>query len=673
MKSNGLTVSKKIALVGLVPLCFLLINVGIVIKSRNNDMKTLKIMRSNLQMQMAASELIGHLQRERGRTAMFLSGGSSIEDVEVLRRKTDESLPSWELAREQAQIGSSTYLERTRGMKSDLEVIRNRYETQSPSLQARQIGEYTEIIGSLMDLQTEAANAKTTKGFGKVMTSVIILEVARENAGLLRANLSSLIARNAPLSDEEVAFLIRVKASTDAALESPALSLSDEILSMLKSMRDSLSWKETDRIFSLIIQKAAIGDFGVTGEQFWTPASRRVDDIAKLMEHSLIDMNQRLDKIIGDMKQENILFIVVYIFMILATVAFVVLVSGGIIRRIRSVAVSMDEIAQGAGDLTKRLSVRGQDEVAALAEAFNRFGENMQQMIQQIAGNTQKLTGSITHLSAIALETASSAKESSSRSQTVAAAAEEMNVSVLSMAEIMERASQNLGSVASAMEEMAATITEIAENTTNARTRTKQAAEQAESFSRIMRELGLAAEEIGKVTETINGISEQTNLLALNATIEAARAGEAGKGFAVVANEIKELARQTAHATHDIRDRINGIQAASEKAETDMSGILEGIQNLNGIVSTIAEAIEQQALAVGEVSVNVSDASVSVDEANTQSHEMSEASGEIARQIASVSEVSVQIRNASSQVMKTIDEQSGIAGELHNQVGRFIV
>ncbi len=673
MNSHGLTVAKKIALVGLVPLCFLLVNIGLDIRNVLNELQTMKTMQSNIRMQTTASELIDHLQRERGRTAMYLAGGSSLDDVKSLRGKTDDSFPAWKEALSHARIGANPLLERTTGMESLLQEIRSRYETPDPSLQTRQIGEYTEIIGNLMALQSAAANAKTSKGFGKIMTSVLILETARENAGQLRANMSGFIARRTALSDEEFSRVIRLKAATDAGLESPALALSDEIFSTMKTMRSSQPWQETDRIFNLVLKNASTGNFDVTADQFWEPISRKVDDIASLIGQSLAEMDQSLNQVIEDMKQDAFLSVALSILMFFVTTVFVLWVSGSIIRRLRLVTLSMDEIAQGEGDLTRRLSVRGQDELAALAGAFNRFGENMQQMIRQIADNTLRLTASTTQLSFIAHQTTAGAEESSSRSQSVAAAAEEMNVSATTMAASMERASQNLNSVASAMEEMSATISEIAGSTSNASVRTEQAAEQAEGFSRIMRELGLAAEEIGKVTETINGISEQTNLLALNATIEAARAGEAGKGFAVVANEIKELAKQTASATHDIRDRINGIQAASAKAESDMGGIVEAIQNLNRIVGTIAEAIEQQASAVAEVSANVSDASASVEEANTQSHEMSAVSGEIAQQIATVSEASVQIRHASTQIMKTIDEQSGIAGELQNQVGRFIV
>ena len=186
----------------------------------------------------------------------------------------------------------------------------------------------------------------------------------------------------------------------------------------------------------------------------------------------------------------------------------------------------------------------------------------------------QTVASASTELLAISEQTSSGSRESTSRAQTVAAAAEEMSVSTVSVAAGMEQTSTNLSSVASATEEMTATIGEIAGNTEKARGTTDQAAQQADKFAGVMRDLELAAQEIGKVTETITGISAQTNLLALNATIEAARAGAAGKGFAVVANEIKELAQQTAAATGDIKNKIAGIQNATGSAMTDIEKIV---------------------------------------------------------------------------------------------------
>ena len=135
---------------------------------------------------------------------------------------------------------------------------------------------------------------------------------------------------------------------------------------------------------------------------------------------------------------------------------------------------------------------------------------------------------------------AAGSEQTSGKSNQVAAAAEEMSANMNSVAAASEQASTNVQMVAAASEQMSATINEIAGNTEKGRSITGDAVHQAKNVSARVAELGKAAVDVGKVTETINEISEQTNLLALNATIEAARAGEAGKGFAVVASEVTD-------------------------------------------------------------------------------------------------------------------------------------
>jgi len=118
----------------------------------------------------------------------------------------------------------------------------------------------------------------------------------------------------------------------------------------------------------------------------------------------------------------------------------------------------------------------------------------------------------------------------------------------------------NIGMVAAAAQEMTATVTEIARRAEAGRSIAAGAVEESRQASQRLEQLGQAAQEIDQITGVITDISEQINLLALNATIEAARAGEAGKGFAVVAQEIKALAQQTAQATEEIQQRVEGIK-----------------------------------------------------------------------------------------------------------------
>jgi methyl-accepting chemotaxis protein len=147
---------------------------------------------------------------------------------------------------------------------------------------------------------------------------------------------------------------------------------------------------------------------------------------------------------------------------------------------------------------------------------------------------------------------------------------------------------------------MSATVNEIAQHTEKARTISNNAVIQAETTSENVQQLSLSADEIGRATEVISEISGQTNLLALNATIEAAHAGEAGKGFAVVANEIKELAGQTAGATQEINEKVVSIQSSTTRTTTELKEILDIIQKVDEIVTTIATAVEEQSASTSE-------------------------------------------------------------------------
>lgn len=330
-------------------------------------------------------------------------------------------------------------------------------------------------------------------------------------------------------------------------------------------------------------------------------------------------------------------------------------------------------IAEGEGDLTRRLELTSQDELGELARWFNVFAGKIQDLVKQVSGNVVMLASASMELTAVSEKTAAGARESTARAQTVAAAAEEMSANTASVAAGMEQASGNLSSVATATEEMTATIGEIAGNTEKARNTTGQAAQQADSFAVVMRELGSAAQEIGKVTETIAGISAQTNLLALNATIEAARAGAVGKGFAVVANEIKELAHQTAAATGDIKSKIAGIQAVTGSAVADIEKIVRVIREVNQIVTVIAAAIEEQSAVTKDVASNVAQASSGVKDANGQAGEMATVSKDIAKDIAKVSATSGEITNASIQVQATARDLAKVAGDIKNLLSRFKV
>jgi methyl-accepting chemotaxis protein len=186
-----------------------------------------------------------------------------------------------------------------------------------------------------------------------------------------------------------------------------------------------------------------------------------------------------------------------------------------------------------------------------------------------------------------------------------------------------------------------------------------------------MNQLGQAAREIGKVTETITEISSQTNLLALNATIEAARAGSAGKGFAVVANEIKELAQQTAAATEDIKSRIAGVQSSTAGSIAEIGKISQVIREVSDIVSTIAAAIEEQATVTKDIARNIGEATGGVRDANVRVAESSQVTQSIAQEIAGVDRATRTMADGSENVRASATDLSKLAEALQATVAKF--
>ncbi|HXP60735.1 MAG TPA: methyl-accepting chemotaxis protein [Dongiaceae bacterium] len=351
---------------------------------------------------------------------------------------------------------------------------------------------------------------------------------------------------------------------------------------------------------------------------------------------------------------------------------FGVLVTRSITRPIAAVVELLDRISQG--DLTQLVPAAlhaREDEAGDLARSLARLCASLRRSFQEVSNCTGSLTVMSGGLRASSERISAKAQATSGKSQAVAAAAEQTSVNTASVAAGMEQASTNLASVASATEEMSATVGEIAANSSKARTVTEQAGAQAQAAAALVNQLGQAAVEIGKVTETITNISAQTNLLALNATIEAARAGAAGKGFAVVANEIKELARQTATATEDIKAKIGGVQASTTSAMGEIEKITRVVQEVSALVASIAAAIEEQATVTKDVAANISQASIGVRGANENVAQTTGASKSIAQDVATISLQGQLLKDESTHAQEDGDALQGLSKHLREVVSQF--
>lgn len=328
-----------------------------------------------------------------------------------------------------------------------------------------------------------------------------------------------------------------------------------------------------------------------------------------------------------------------------------------IVKPINRVVNALKDIAEGEGDLTRRLQVNTQDEIGELARWFNIFVDKIHSVVSSFRETSDNLSESSIEL----LATTEKTNEGIVRQQTeidlVASAVTQMSSTVQEVA-------RNVGSAAHDAEEADAQAgqgQQIVQKTMRA---IEELAGDIERAAEVITRLQQESDNIGSVLDVIGGIAEQTNLLALNAAIEAARAGEQGRGFAVVADEVRTLASRTQTSTQEIQEMIERLQAGAKEAVSVMEKGKEQVSDSVGFASSAGESLQK----ITEAVAVIKDMSQQIASASSEQSSVTE---EINQNVISIAQVASQTSTDSNKIAQDSNSLSALAKDLKSLVSQF--
>jgi methyl-accepting chemotaxis protein len=424
-------------------------------------------------------------------------------------------------------------------------------------------------------------------------------------------------------------------------------------------------------------------EIGLTDDQglkgIYIEAIHELEPLLNDLYNSILNMtnetSQSIQKII----------IISALVIVAVALLFCAFISGLITRPIYAANHMLQDIAEGEGDLTKKLAVDTKDELGTLAIWFNLFTEKIKEIVSLVQSNANTIAESSEELAA-ATEQANQGMESIAREITTITDGLQNNASIIeeATASIQEMASGAM-IVSQESEDAARNGQEVLSSAIYGADKLKEVVDaidnvqqSSNSMSSVIGDLKESSNRINEIASLITGISEQTNLLALNAAIEAARAGESGRGFAVVADEVRKLAEESKHSADDITTLIKGIENKIETAygvmkkeqelvttsvakvkETDLEfkSILHLIEETTEKISVISQAAKQQSEVAKDMTRAMDEISGSTQQSAAASQQISSS---IQEQVSTFQEIGA-----------SIEEMSNISMMLKEQTNRF--
>lgn len=569
-----LSVKIKVFLVGFVPILILTIFVfklmNHVIKQRSQSQE----MQYIGQFVRVNSDLIHQLQIERAKNSLFISDKLNVEELNSVRKSSDLSFVASRESIRPLKVYSQFNMIFS-NLENKLKEIRQKViEKQISKKEAAQL--QTALIADVILIDLKAVHSEYNQGIDHQFLGLVMLELAKENGGQLRANIINALTQNTPITISDVSLLQKLTTGVFVYLQSPTLTLTQKSKNQINVFLNSKNWSEVMSTVTKVIEQATVGQYNEDPQHFFQTITESLNEIKNIEKSEINAISIVLDEQVRTANNQLYFILIVTFLLVIMNLVWM-------FRFIHQLSEKLTSVSVNIGHSSQSLSDNG----------------------QALAGASQKV--------------ASGAVESASALEEVVASIEELN-------SIVQQNSFRAQNAAQLSAEGKYLI--------------RNGKDEIQSLIQSMLQISTSSKKIEEIITVIDDIAFQTNLLALNAAVEAARAGEQGKGFAVVADAVRSLAHRSADSAKDIakliKESSDQSQAGSviaEKSGESIEKIVQMISSISDINSEMAAASAEQSSGINQISKAVNEIEMSTQQNATAAEQVSGAVDKMDEQI----------------------------------------